>query len=168
MFYPKTKSKVSGPDKLAAQARDATSAAAQTAAQAASTAAQTAAETAGKSVRKGVFSARGWVAPRLESAADYTSDTVAPRVSSMLRDTARQISPTESQKKSYRATLKRSLLATAAFTAATAAALLVRQRYRAAMAADTEDDSSATPAQSAPADTRMSDKDKTSHSSGVS
>jgi trimeric autotransporter adhesin len=175
VFYPKAMIKVSGADKLTAQAReasaaaagrarDATSAAAQTAAQratqgvqtaqtaaqtaqaaaqtaaqAASAAAQIAAEAAGKSVRKGVFSARGWVAPRLENAADYTTDTVAPKVSSVLRDTARQISPADSRHKGSRPALRWSLLATAAFTAAGAAALLVRQRYRAGMAARTEE-----------------------------
>lgn len=196
MFYPKAKSKVSGADKLAAQAREvramaagrardvtaaaaqtatqratqgvqtaqaaaqsaaqtaqaAAQAAAQTAAQTAQTAAQTAAEMASKSVRKGVFSARGWAAPRLESAADYATETVAPKVSSVLRDTARQISPPNGRKKGFRSGLRWSLLATAAFAAAGAAALLVRQRYRAAMAADTEaadteDGGSTTPGQ---------------------
>jgi hypothetical protein len=83
--------------------------------------------------------ARGWVAPRLESAADYTTETVAPRVSSVLRDTARQIGPPISQKKGSRTALRWSLLATAAFAAAGAITLLMRQRYRAAMVAVTED-----------------------------
>lgn len=189
MFNPKAKIMVSGADKLTAQAReasaaaagrarDATSAAAQTAAQratqgvqtaqtaaqsatqtaqaaaqtaaqAASVAAQIAAEAASKSVRQGVFSARGWVAPRLENAADYTTTTVAPKVSSMLRDTARQIGPPDSRRKGSHSALRWSLLATAAFTAAGAAALLVRQRYRAGMAAHTED--AEAPVQPAPA-----------------
>jgi hypothetical protein len=154
VFYPKAKIKVSGADKLTAQAReasaaavgrarDATSAAALIAAQRATQrvqTAQTAAEAASKSVRKGVFSARGRAAPWLESAADYTTDTVAPRVSSVLRDTARQIGPPDRRQKGFRPALRWSLLATAAFAAAGAAALLARQRYRAGMAAaDTED-----------------------------
>jgi hypothetical protein len=169
MFYPKAKSKVSGADKLAAQARearamaagrarDATSAAAQTAqaatqtaAQAASTAAQSAAEKASESVMKGVFSVRGWAAHQMESAADYTTGTVAPKVSSVLRDTARQISPPNGRKKGFLPAHRWSLLATAAFAAAGAAALLVRQRYRASMAADAEDDGSAVPEQPASA-----------------
>jgi hypothetical protein len=167
VFYTSAKSKVSGANDLAAQAReagaaavgrarDATSAAAQTAAQRATqgmqtaqnvaqsatqtaqAAAQTAAEAASKSVRNGVFSARGWVAPRLESVADYTAGTVALKASSMLRDTARQISPLDGRKTGSRSALRWSLLATAAFAAAGAAVLLVRQRYRAAMAADSE------------------------------
>jgi trimeric autotransporter adhesin len=189
VFYPKTKSKVSGADRVAqareagvtaaSRARDATSAAAQTAAQratqvaaqsaqsasqtaqiaaqsaaqtaqaaaqtaaqAASTAAQTAAQVTGKSVRQGVYSARGWAAPRLENAADFTTATVAPKVSSALRGTARQISPGPTRrKKGLWSVLRWSLLATAALAAGGAAALLVRQRYRAAMAADTEEDS---------------------------
>jgi hypothetical protein len=152
MFYPKARIMVSGADKLTAQAReasaaaagrarDATAAAAQTAAQRATQrvqTARTAAQAASKSVRNGVFSARGWVAPRLENAADYTTDTVAPKVSSVLRDTARQISPSNCRKTDSRSALRWSLLAIAAFAAAGAAALLVRQRYRASMAADSE------------------------------
>lgn len=155
MFYPKAKVKVSGADKLTAQAREASAAAAgrardatSAAAQTATAAAQTAAEAASESVRKGIFNARGWVAPRLEDAADYTTDTVAPKVSSMLRDTARQISPPGSRHKGFRPALRWSLLATAAFTAA-GAALMVRQRYRAAMAARTGD--AEAPVQPAPA-----------------
>ena len=166
MFYPKANSKVSGADKLAAQAREASAAAAsrardatsmaaqtgtqaaQTAAQAASAAAQIAAEVASKSVRKGVFSARGWAAPRLEGVADYTTGTVAPKVSSVLRDTARQINPSTCRKAGSRSALRWSLLATAAFAAA-GAALLMRQRYRASMAADTEN--MGAPEQPAPA-----------------
>lgn len=164
MFYPKVKSKVSGADKLAAQAREAGTAAVGRARDATSAAAQNAAQTASESVRKGVFSARGWVAPRLESAADYTTGTVAPKVSSVLRDTARQISPQDSRKMGFRPALRWSLLGTAAFAAVSAAALLVRQRYRAGMAADTKDTEApaqptsateakpTTPAGSAPAD----------------
>lgn len=150
---------------VAQSAAQTAQAAAQTAAQAASAAAQTAAEAASKSVRKGVFSARGWVAPRLESVADYTAGTVALKASSVLRDTARQISPLDSRKMGSRSRLRWSLLATAVFAAAGAAALLVRQRYRAAMAADSEAmeapaqptsatgmEPTTTPAGSAPAD----------------
>jgi hypothetical protein len=158
VFNPKTKSKVSGADKLAqareagaaaaSRARDVTSAATQAAAQratrvatlSAQNAAQTAAHMTGKSIRQGMDGACGWAAPRLENAADYCTATVAPMVSFALRSTARQISPGRRRKKGIQPALRWSLLATAAFTAAGAAAMLVRQRYRAAMAADTEED----------------------------
>jgi hypothetical protein len=143
MFNPKTKGRVSGTDKLAqareagavvaSRARDVTSAATQTAA-------QTMAHMTGKSIRQGMDGACGWAAPRLENAADYCTATAAPMVSSALRSTARQISPGRRRKKGIRSALRWSLLATGAFAAAGAAAMAVRQRYRAAMAADTEED----------------------------
>jgi hypothetical protein len=113
---------------------------AQMAVQVANAAAQTAAHMTGKSIRQGMDGACGWAAPRLENAADYCTATAAPRVSSALRSTARQISPGRRRKKGIRSSLQWSLLATAAFAAAGAAAMFVRQRYRAAMAADTEED----------------------------
>jgi hypothetical protein len=131
VFNPKAMSKVSGADKLAAQAREASAAAAARARDMTS---------ASKSVRNGVFSARCWAAPRLESVADYTSGTVAPKVSSVLRDTARQISPPNRRKEGFCPALRWPLLATVAAAMAGAAALLARRRYRAAMVADTEED----------------------------
>lgn len=114
--------------------------AAQVAAQNASDAAQAAAQTAAVKVRKGVdqgvYGARSWAAPRLESAADYTVKTAAPKVSSALKKTARQVKPPKSRS-------KRSALAWTAFGAAILAALgagaaVVRYRYRSAITADSE------------------------------
>src|ERR1700742_4702581 len=69
----------------AQSAAQAAMAAAQATAQSAAlnvgSAAQTAAHDMGETVRQRVQSARGWTAPRLENAADYTTRTVAPRVS---------------------------------------------------------------------------------------
>lgn len=115
-------------------------AAAQVAARNASDAAQAAAQAATVNVRKGVetgiHGARSWAAPRLESAADYTTKTAAPMVSSALKKTARQVQPPKGRS-------KRSVLAWTAFGAAILAALgagaaLVRYRYRAAIAGDSE------------------------------
>ena len=114
--------------------------AAQVAAQNASDVAQTAAQTAAMKVRKGVdqgvYDARRWAAPRLESAADYTTKTAAPKVSSALKKTARQVQPSKGRS-------KRSVLAWTACGAAILAALgagaaLARYRYRTATAADSE------------------------------
>jgi hypothetical protein len=101
VFNPKAMIKVSGADKLTAQAREASAATAGRARVATSAAARTAAEAASKSVR--------------------------------------QIGPPDSRQKRSHPALRWSLLATAALTAAGAAALLVRQRYRAGMAVHTED-----------------------------
>ena len=74
-------------------AAQAAAAAAQVAAHNASDAAQAAAQVAAVNVRKqvgtGIHGARSWAAPRLESAADYTTKTAAPAVSSALKKTAR-------------------------------------------------------------------------------
>jgi len=130
----------SGAAKAAKQARAASSAAtanATSAAQNASGAAQVAAANMTKGVKDKVYVARAWAAPRLESAADYTANTVAPKVSSALRTTARQVSPPET-KSSKRAVLTWSVLGAAIAAALGAAAALARSRYRAAIAADTE------------------------------
>jgi hypothetical protein len=109
--------------------------AAQVAAQHASEAAQTAAQTAAVKVRKGVdqgvYGARRWAAPRLEDAADYTTKTAAPKVSSALKKTARQVQPPKGRS-------KRSVLAWTAFGAAMLAAIgagvaVARYRYREAL-----------------------------------
>jgi hypothetical protein len=160
VFYSKVSTKPAGPDTLSARARDAgaaaaqaAQAAAQTAAQSAQAAAQTAALTAqaaaqtaaqgmGKSARQGVYVARGWAAPRLENAADYTTTTVAPRVADALRSTARQVSPEDvsNRRSAMRSVLSISVLAGAALAAVGAVAILVRHQYKSAMDADTEDD----------------------------
>lgn len=145
MFNSKVNTKASDAGKLAGRARDASTTAAQAtaqtaqataaqAAQAAQAAAQTAAQGVGKSVRQGVYTARGWAAPRLENAADYCTTTVAPRVSTALRSTARQVSPEDaSPKRRVRSVLSWPVLAVAVLAGAGAIAALVRQKYRAAM-----------------------------------
>lgn len=152
MFNSTKKSKVSGAGTVASRARDASTAAAQSAQATAQTAqaaaaqaaqiaaaqaaqaAQTAAQGVGKSVRQGVYTARGWAAPRLENAADYCATTVAPRVSTALRSTARQVSPEDaSPKRRVRSVLSWPVLAVAVLAGAGAIAALVRQKYRAAM-----------------------------------
>jgi hypothetical protein len=134
--------------KKAQAAAQAAAAAAQVAAKNASDAAQAAAQAAAVNVRKGVgtgiYEARNWAAPRLESAADYTTKTAAPKVSSALKKTARQVKPPKGRS-------KRSVLGWTAFGAAILAAVgagaaLARYRYRAAIAADSEQPDSERPA----------------------
>lgn len=135
---------------LVARARDASTTAA-AAAQNAAAASQAAAEALGNAahttaveVNKGVHSARIWAAPRLENAADYTTDTMAPKVSAALRATARQIAPEDMRRKRTSQTLTWSVLAAAVLAGAGAAAALVRQRYRTAMTAGTQEETSST------------------------
>ena len=146
MFYARADNKANGTDGLTARARDAGAAAAsaaQTAAQEVSSAAQTAAQGVNQGVRQGVYRARVWTAPRLESAADYTTATMAPKVSSALRVTARQVSPQDIRQKNGHTALAWSILGAAVLAAAGAVAAMVRHRYRSAMAADTEEDAGA-------------------------
>jgi hypothetical protein len=153
VFYGKANTTANGTDGLAARARDAgtaaaaaaltAAAAAQTAAQGMSSAAQTAAQGVNQSVRQRVYRARVWTAPRLESAAEYTTATMAPKVSSALRVTAQQVSPEDVRQKNGRSALAWSILGAAVLAAAGAVAALVRHRYRSAMAADTEEEASA-------------------------
>jgi hypothetical protein len=114
--------------------------AAQVAAQHASDAAQTAAQTAATKVRKGVdqgvYDARRWAAPRLESAADYTTKTAAPKVSSALKKTARQVKPSSGRSK--RRVLAWTACGAAVLAAVGAGAAVARYRYRATIAADSE------------------------------
>jgi dihydroxyacetone kinase len=126
--------------KKAQAAAQSAAAAAQAAAHNASDAAQAAAQAAAVNVRKqvgtGIHGARSWAAPRLESAADYTTKTAAPKVSSALKKTARQVKPSNGRS-------KRSALGWVAFGAAIVAALgagaaVVRYRYRTAIAVDGE------------------------------
>jgi hypothetical protein len=150
VFDSKLSTKPAIPDSLSARARDAGNAAAQTAqsaaqtaqsaAQTAQAAAQTAAHEMGRSMRQGVYVARGWAAPRLENAADYTTTTMAPRVADTLRSTARQVRPEDASKRrpAMRSVLSMSVLALAAAAAAAAVAVLVRRQYKVAMEADTE------------------------------
>jgi hypothetical protein len=169
VFYAKENTKANGTETLAARAREASAAAAaaaqsaaaaaqtaasaaQTGAQQVSSAAQTAAQGVNQSVRQRVYRARVWTAPRLESAADYTTATMAPKVSSALRVTARQVSPQDVSQKNGRSALAWSILGAAVLAAAGAVAAMVRHRYRSAMASDSEEDASA---ETAPAGTAM-------------
>jgi hypothetical protein len=122
--------------KRAQAAAQQAAAAAQAAAHNASDAAQAAAVSVRKGVGTGIHGARSWAAPRLEDAADYTTKTAAPMVSSALRKTARQVKPPKGHS-------KRSVLGWTAFGAALLAAIgagavLVRYRYRTAITADGE------------------------------
>ena len=125
-------------------------AAAQTAAQATAQGAQSAMAGMNSGLRAGTYSARSWVAPRLENAADYTTQMapvvsqllvkkVAPAVSQTLRNTARQVSPEDVRKPRWRSAFAWiALVATA--VAGTGAGILAWRRYRESMAADTEPD----------------------------
>lgn len=111
---------------------------AQSAAQNVGSASRSAAEEMSRSVRQGVNSARGWVAPRLETAADYTTDSVAPRVSGALRSTARQVRPDHSRSRSV---IQVILLSIAALAGAGAVAVLIqRQRGKFTGRKDSEHD----------------------------
>lgn len=160
MFYAKASNKADESASIAARVRDAgvaaakaaaassaaqtAAAAAQSAAQAAAqgvnSAAQTAAAEVSQGAKQGVYNARVWAAPRLESAADYVTDTAAPKVSSALRSTAQQVRPPDPRRRSIRSVLTWSLLGTAIAAALGAAGAMIWQRYQAAMAADTDVD----------------------------
>lgn len=91
-----------------------------------------------KEVRQGVYTARTWAAPRLDNAADYWTTTAAPKVSSALRTTARQVSPAPAKSPKKSSVLTWSVLGAAIAAALGAAAVAARYRYRAAIAADSE------------------------------
>ena len=113
-------------------------AAAANAAQSASGTAQMAAAGLNKGVKQGVRNARSWAAPRLDSAADYCTTTVAPKVSAALHSTARQVSPADMKRSKRSSMLTWSLLGAAILAALGAATAAARYRYRAAIAADSE------------------------------
>lgn len=145
MFYTKQSSEPGAQDSLIVRVRNAGTAytpTMQAAAQSAQAAAQTAAQGMGRQMRQGTYSARGWAAPRLESAADYYMETLAPRVADALRSTARQVRPEEpaSRKPALRSALSMSVLGLAVLAAAGAVAALVRRQYKAATDADSEGD----------------------------
>jgi hypothetical protein len=180
VFYAKESTKASDSASLAARARGAgvaaaKAAAASKAAQAAAAAAQTAAQNAGqtatlaaqsaaagvsKGVQQGVYQARGWAAPVLHNAADYTTATLAPKVSSALHSTADQVSPEDTRKKG-RSMITWSLLAAAVLAALGAAGVVVRKRFQDAMAADSEVDAEAVAVEETgtPADTTSTGTD---------
>jgi len=188
VFYAKESNQASDSASLAARARDAgvaaaraaaASKAAQAAAAAAQTAAQNAAQTAtlaaqsaaagvSKGVQQGVYSARGWAAPVLHNAADYTTATLAPKVSAALHSTADQVSPEDTRKKG-RSMITWSLLAAAVLAALGAAGVVVRKRFQDAMAADSEVDAEAVAVEEtgAPADGAAADTTSTSTDAGV-
>jgi hypothetical protein len=79
-----------------------------------------------------MYSARGWAAPRLETAADYCTTTVAPKVADTLRTTASQVNPKDTGRRSgLRSVLSISILAIAGAAAAGALAMLVRRQLKA-------------------------------------
>jgi hypothetical protein len=139
VFYARQDSKVAEPDSFAIRVRNVSANAAQTAAQGVSTAAQSAAVGVSKGVRQGVYVTRVWAAPRLESAAGYTTTTVAPKVSAALISTANQVRPVEVTQKKSHSVLMWSAVAAAVLAAASAATALVRYRYRAAMVEEEDD-----------------------------
>ena len=110
------------------------------AAQTASGAAQTAAAGMSKGVKQGVYNARSWAAPRIDTAADYCTTTVAPKVSTALHNTARQVRPVEATKSKRSSILIWSVLGAAIVAALGAAAAMARYRYRAEIAAESEDE----------------------------
>ena len=124
-------------------------AAAASAAQNASGAAQTAAAGVTKGVKQGVYSARSWAGPRLDSAAEYCTTTVAPKVSAALHSTARQVTPPEAKSSKRSSVVTWSLLGAAVLAALGAAAAAARYRYRAAIEADSEAADEEVPADSA-------------------
>jgi len=105
-------------------------------AQTAGEAAQSAASTVTKEVKDKVLTARKWAAPRLETAADYTTSTAAPKVSSALRSTAKQVSVDTGSSK--RKIVGWSVFGIAVLAGLGAAAAVFRNRFRAAIAADSE------------------------------
>jgi hypothetical protein len=102
-------------------------------------------------LRASTISARNWVAPRLEGAADYITSTVAPtvsaavvktiapRVSGALRTTARQVSA-KPPRSPFRSALTWSALTATALAAVGAAGMLAWRRYRAVMVAESGPD----------------------------
>jgi hypothetical protein len=108
------------------------------AAHSAGDAAQTAAAGLSKNVRQGVYTARSWAAPRLDNAADYCTTTVAPKVSTALRNTARQVRPPEPASSKRSSIMTWSVLGASVLAALGAGAAVARYRYRTAIAADSE------------------------------
>jgi hypothetical protein len=151
---------------LAAQnAAGLASAAAASAAQSASGAAQTAAAGVSKGVRQGVYNARSWAAPRIDNAADYCATTVAPKVSTALHNTARQVSPADTKRSKRSSILIWSVLGAAILAALGAAAAVARYRYRAEIAAESEDADEEVLPDSAASQSSPANPDGTRHAS---
>jgi hypothetical protein len=150
VFYARQDNNASEPDGFVVRVRAYGANAAQTAAQGVSSAAQTAAAGVSKGVRQGVYSTRVWAAPQLESAADYTVTTVAPKVSSALRSTAQQIRPVDVTPKKSRSMLTWSVLAAAIVATAGAVTAAVMYRLRSSVDVETDEEfSTAGPASTA-------------------
>jgi len=99
--------------------------------------AKSAGTTAVQGVRQGVQGAKEWAAPRIEDAAEAVTTTVAPKVSSALMETARQVRPDGPKKTGMRRLLDwRWLLGAGAVIAAAGAgaAVTMRRRYASATA----------------------------------
>ena len=142
--------------------------AAQAAAQQMNSAAQVAAANVSQGTKQGVYTARSWTAPRLESAADYVTATAAPTVSSALRSTAQQVRPPDPPRRGMRSVLAWSLLGGAIAAALGAAGAMIWKRYQAAMAADSEvDEAGETPAPGDAAKTDSAPEAGTSTDAGV-
>lgn len=139
MFYAKQDTRAAEPVSFTIRVRGVSANAAQSAAQGISTAFHTAAAGIGRGVRQGVYATRVWAAPRLESAADYHTTTIAPAVSSALAAAANQIRPEDVTQKKSRSMLTWSVLAAAVLATAGAVAALVKFRYRAATQAEEEE-----------------------------
>jgi hypothetical protein len=125
----------------------------QVAAQNAGSIAQTTAAGVSRQVQQGVYTARKWAAPKLEDVADYTAGTIAPTVSSALRNTAAQVRPAEPAspaKRRMKSALAWSLLGAAIAAATGAVAALVRYRQRAAAEIDSQAPDSQAPDSQAP------------------
>ena len=92
--------------------------------------------TAVRGVKQGVEGARGWAAPRIDSAADAISASVAPKVSSALHTAAKTVQPTEASKPGIRRLFSwRWMLGIgAAIAAAGTAAAVTLRRYKSATA----------------------------------
>jgi hypothetical protein len=114
---------------------------------------------------QGVHGAREWAAPRLEDAAEAVTASVAPRVSSALRSTARQVRPegTGSGKAGLRRLLSwRWLLGAGAAIAAAGASAAFAMRRRYASATAEVRDGADSPGESAPG--HQTADDDTAHS----
>jgi len=125
---------------------------------------QDAREWAAPRLEDAVHGAREWAAPRLEDAADAVSYTVAPKiaetvtgtlapkVSSALRSTARQVRPADSRTRFRRMMSLRWLFAVGAVAAAAGAgaAIAMRRRYASATAEAKNDAAESPEAAAAP------------------
>jgi cytoskeletal protein RodZ len=119
-----------------------------------------------KGVKQGVYHARSWAAPRLDTAAEYCTTTVAPKVSAALHTTARQVSPVDMKRSKRSSMLTWSLLGAAILAALGAAAAVARYRYRAEIAAESEMADEEMPADSADSRTAPASPDGTRPAAG--